>query len=249
MVHELPYLPESFALEVDLLDQLSSRTGCQRCLIGEHGQMLLVLHNVPKPGVPERKAMFFWHEAQKGWHGSDSDGLMGLFHLLDDYAKAIDEQEAIIDDADTAKEIFDLLRHAAPLARSTRNLYHALLDAALKLPKDRDLRLARDRAHESERAADLLYADARVTLEFIRAERAEEQAKSSGRLARLGFRLNLLAGFFLPLVALGALMGMNVKLPAFVQDAFWMIFAGGLIFGILILLAVGYKTGESSEED
>ena len=249
MVHEMPYLPESFVLEADLLDQLSSRTGCQRCLVGQQKQMLLVLHDVPKPGVPERKAIFFWFDAQGSWHSSGSDGLQGLTRLLDDYAKAIDEQEAIIDDADTAKEIFDLLRHAAPLARSSRNLYHALNEAAEKMPKDRDLRLARDRAHESERASDLLYADARVTLEFIRAERAEEQAKSSDRLARLGFRLNLLAGFFLPLVALGGLMGMNVKLPAFVQEAFWMIFIGGLIFGIMILFVVGYKTGESSEEE
>ncbi len=248
MVHELPYLPNNFSLEADLLDQLSSRTGCQRCLSGVNGQMLLVLHDVPKPGIPERKALFFWYDTQR-WHGADGPGLQSLVHLLDQYAKAIDQQEAVIDDADTAKEIFELIRQAGPLARSSRNLYHALLDAAARFPKDRDLRSARDRAHENERAADLLYADARVTLEFIRAERAEEQAKSSDRLARLGFRLNLLAGFFLPLVALGGLMGMNVELPKFVMNGFWMIFLGGLLFGVLILFIVGYKTGESSEED
>lgn len=246
MVYELPYLPDHFSLETDLKDQLSSRSGCQRCISGESGQVLLVLHDVPKPGIPQRKALFFWYDSQC-WHSADGTGLQSLFHLLDEYAKSIDQQEAIIDDADTAKEIFDLIRHAGPLARSSRNLYQALMDAAVKFPKDRDLRSARDRAHENERAADLLYSDARVTLEFIRAERAEEQAKSSDRLARLGFRLNLLAGFFLPLVALGGLMGMNVKLPHFVMNGFWMIFLGGLIFGILILLIVGYKTGESSD--
>jgi hypothetical protein len=248
MVHELPHLPASFDLDASLVDQLSNRNGCQRCVRGEQGQLLLVLHEVPKPAVPERKALFFWFDGHQ-WHGANEKGLAGLFQLLDEYAKAIDEQEAIIDDADTAKEIFDLIRHAGPLSRSSRNLYHALMDAATVLTKDRELRSARDRAHENERAADLLYADARVTLEFIRAERAEEQAKSSDRLARLGFRLNLLAGFFLPLVALGGLMGMNVKLPDFVQNAFWLIFGGGLVFGILILFLVGYKTGESSEED
>ena len=248
MVHELPHLPPSFDLEASLLDQLSNRSGCQRCVRGENSQILLVLHEVPQPAVPERKALFFWHDG-KQWHSAEGQGIAGLVQLLDDYAKAIDQQEAIIDDADTAKEIFDLIRQAGPLARSSRNLYHALVDAATHLPKDRELRSARDRAHENERAADLLYADARVTLEFIRAERAEEQAKSSDRLARLGFRLNLLAGFFLPLVALGGLMGMNVKLPSFVQNAFWMIFAGGLAFGVLILLVVGYKTGESSEDE
>jgi hypothetical protein len=150
MVHELSYLPDTFLLEADLLDQLSSRTGCQRCLIGEQGQLLLVLHDVPKPGVPERKAMFFWFDSQKIWHGSENADLQGLVQLLDAYAKAIDEQEAIIDEADTAKEIFDLLRRAGPLARSTRNMYHALMDAAARLPKDKEIRLARDRAHEIE---------------------------------------------------------------------------------------------------
>jgi hypothetical protein len=248
MVHEMPYLPAEFILPADLLDQLSNRSGCQRCIVGDSGQLLLVLHDVPKSGVPERKASFFWYDGQR-WHSAEGPGLQGLVHLLDDYAKVIDQLEAIIDDADTAKEIFDLIRQAGPLARSSRNLYHALLDAAAKFPKDRDVRTARDRAHENERAADLLYADARVTLEFIRAERAEEQAKSSDRLARLGFRLNLLAGFFLPLVALGGLMGMNVNLPNFAMNGFWMIFLGGLLFGVIILFIVGYKTGESSEEE
>ncbi len=248
MVHELPHLPASFALEASLIDQLSNRNGCQRCVHGQNGQLLLVLHEVPQPSVPERMALFFWFDGEQ-WHSAGPNGLGGLFALLEEYSKAIDEQEAIIDDADTAKEIFDLIRHAGPLARSSRNLYHALVDAAVLLPKDKELRSARDRAHENERAADLLYADARVTLEFIRAERAEEQARSSDRLARLGFRLNLLAGFFLPLVALGGLMGMNVKLPDFVQNAFWLIFLGGLIFGVLILVLVGYKTGASRKEE
>lgn len=249
MVHEMSYLPPQFSLEAGLLDQLSSRTGCQRCILGQHGEMLLVVHEVPEPGVPERKALFFWHDTTKKWHGSETEGLSDLQKLLERYARAIDVHEAVVDDADTAKEIFTILRHAGPLSRSTRNLFLCLQEAAAFFPKDKELRSLRDRAHENERAAELLYADARVALEFFRAERAEEQARSSDRLAKLGFRLNLLAGFFLPLVALGGLMGMNVKLPDFVQSAFWWIFFGGLLFGAMILLAVGYKTGHREDED
>jgi Mg2+ and Co2+ transporter CorA len=120
----------------------------------------------------------------------------------------------------------------------------------VKFPKDKELRMLRDRAHENERAAELLYADARVALEFYRAERAEEQAESSDRLAKIGFRLNLLAGFFLPLVALGGLMGMNVNLPPFVQNSFWGIFFGGLSIGLILVTLVGYRTGyKASRED
>jgi hypothetical protein len=249
MVHELTYLPQKFLLETGLLDQLSSRMGCQRCILGQHGEMLLVVHEVPEPGVPERKALFFWYDSSKEWHGSATDGLVDLQNLLERYAQAIDVHEAVVDDADTAKEIFTILRHAGPLARSTRNLFLCLQEAAALFPKDKELRSLRDRAHENERAAELLYADARVALEFFRAERAEEQARSSERLAKLGFRLNLMAGFFLPLVALGGLMGMNVKLPYFVQSAFWWIFFGGLIFGAMILFVAGYKTGDGEDEE
>ena len=230
MVFETSSLPKNFAMEQDLLDHLGSRSGCQRCIRGQKGELLLVVHDVPQPGVPERKALFFWKDQENIWHGSEGQGLQGLYHLLE------------------AKEIFDILRHAGPLSRSTRNLYMALQEALEKRPQDKELRNLSDRALENERAADLLYADARVTLEFIRAERAEEQAKSADRLARLGFRLNLLAGFFLPLVALGGLMGMNVNLPPFTHDAFWYIVVGGLVFGALIFLLVGYNTGEKGDD-
>jgi hypothetical protein len=247
MVVETSYMPKHFNMEQDLLDHLGSRSGCQRCIHGQMGEMLLVVHDVPQPGVPERKALFFWKDQYDGWHGCRGQGLQGLQQLLDDYGAAIDVHEAVIDDADTAKEIFDILRHAGPLSRSTRNLFMALQEALAKRPQDKELRNLSDRALENERAADLLYADARVTLEFIRAERAEEQAKSADRLAKLGFRLNLLAGFFLPLVALGGLMGMNVNLPTFTHDGFWYIVAGGLVFGALIFLLVGYNTGDKGD--
>ena len=162
MVHELTYLPQKFLLETGLLDQLSSRMGCQRCILGQHGEMLLVVHEVPEPGVPERKALFFWYDSSKEWHGSVTDGLVDLQKLLERYAQAIDVHEAVVDDADTAKEIFTILRHAGPLARSTRNLFLCLQEAAALFPKDKELRSLRDRAHENERAAELLYADARL---------------------------------------------------------------------------------------
>jgi Mg2+ and Co2+ transporter CorA len=194
--------------------------------------------------------LFFWHQKDGNWIGAESGGLRGLYELLETYARAIDVHEAVVDDADTAKEIFTILRHAGPLSRSARNLHLALQEAAVKFPKDKELRMLRDRAHENERAAELLYADARVALEFYRAERAEEQAQSSDRLAKIGFRLNLLAGFFLPLVALGGLMGMNVNLPPFVQNSFWGIFFGGLSIGLILVTLVGYRTGyKASRED
>jgi hypothetical protein len=247
MVDEISYLPPRFHLEEPLREQLSNRVGSQRCVHGAQ-EMMLVLHNVPEPGVPERKALFFWRDPHGTWHGADGVGLGGLEELLQSYARAIDVHEAVVDDADTAQEIFAILRHSGPLVRSTRNLHLALMDASSHRPKDRELRGMKDRAQENERAAELLHADAHMALEFFRAEQAEEHTRNGERLAKLGFRLNLMAGFFLPLVALGGLMGMNVNLPPFVKDAFWSIFFFGLFFGGMALLLVGYRTGGKSSD-
>lgn len=241
-------LPAHFQLEPELKEQLSGRPGHQRCVEG-HGELLLIVHDVPKPGVPERDALFFWKRHDGRWTQPGGPGISELGELLDRYAKAIDGHEEVIDEADTAAEIFAILRHSGPLCRSSRNLVQALEQALSIEPDDREIRAFRDRAREIERAADLLQNDARITLEFWRAERAEEHSRSAARLGRIAYRLNLLAGFFLPLVALGGLFGMNVDLPDFVRPMFWGIFIGGMMVGGVLLWLVGRQTGKSADFD
>ncbi|MFT3991810.1 MAG: CorA family divalent cation transporter [Luteolibacter sp.] len=234
-------LPRNFQLEPEILEQLSSRPGHQRCVEG-NGELLLVVHDVPKAGVPERSALFFWKRANGEWEQNGCRGLGQLSGLLDRYACAIDSHEEVIDEADTAAEVFAILRHAGPLMRSSRHLVHALEEVLEIDPDDREIRNLRDRGREIERAAELLHSDARLTLEFWQAENAEEQNRASARLNKIAYRLNLLAGFFLPLVALGGLFGMNVDLPHFTQSMFWGIVSGGLLIGGVLLWMVGKQT-------
>jgi hypothetical protein len=242
---ETVQLPAHFEIEPELREQLSGRPGHQRCVEGA-GELLLIVHEVPRPRIPEREALFFWKRHDGSWMQASGRGISGLSDLLDRYAKAIDVHEEVIDEADTAAEIFKILRHSGPLSRSSRNLVAALEQVLVIDPDDREIRGLRDRAREIERAADLLNNDGRVALEFWRAERAEEQARSGARLNRIAFRLNLLAGFFLPLVALGGLFGMNVDLPDFVKPLFWVILFIGLAIGGVLLWLVGHQTGRSS---
>ena len=241
-------LPAHFQLEPELLEQLSTRPGHQRCVEGA-GELLLVVHDVPRARVPEREAIFFWKRHDGSWFEAAGPGLSGLSDLLDRYEKTIDGHEDVVDEADTAAEIFGILRHSGPLCRSTRNLVGALEQVLSIDPDDREIRGLRDRAREIERAADLLNNDGRMALEFWRAERAEEHARSGARLNRIAFRLNLLAGFFLPLVALGGLFGMNVDLPGFIRHLFWGIVFLGLAIGGVLLWLVGRNTGRSSDYD
>lgn len=241
-------LPGHFQLEPELLEQLSSRPGHQRCVEGA-GELLLVVHEVPKPRVPEREAIFFWKRHDGSWFQSGGPGLGELSGLLDRFEKTIDAHEEKVDVVEEADELFQILRHSGPLARSTRNMVLALDQVLAIDPDDREIRGLRDRACELDRAADLLNNDGRMALDFWRAERAEEHALAGARLNRIAFRLNLLAGFFLPLVALGGLFGMNVNLPAFIKSMFWIIVFAGLGFGGILLYFVGRNTGRGSDFD
>jgi Mg2+ and Co2+ transporter CorA len=234
MTDEKLKLPEHYELERELREQLSGRPGHQRCVVG-HDELLLALHEVPEAGVPEREALFFWRSQDGRWIQPGGPGLDEVGSLLERYAKAIDRNEEILEKTESAGDLFRILRHAGPLARSTRNMVQALEQTLVQEPDDREIRAYRDRARELERAAELLHGDARETMLFWQAESSEEHAKSAERLGNILFKLNLVTGFFLPLVALGGLFGMNVNLPDFFRGMFWWIFFGGLLIGGLLL--------------
>ncbi len=243
---DFPYLPAGIEPEEEILDQLSNRPGNQRCVVGRD-ELLLIVHEVPKPSSHEREPLIFWRRQDEMWVDfSGTRGLRRIGELLDRYAKALDEYQDIIDEADTAAEIFTLARASGPLARSSRNLALAIEQTLANDEDNRELRSFRDRARELERTAEQLNQDARLTLDFWKAERGEEQQEAAEKLNKIAFRLNLLAGFFLPLVAFGGLFGMNVNLPGFVKGWFWLIFFGGLATGGVLVYLVSRKTGSGS---
>ncbi len=234
MTEEKLRLPEHFEIERELSEQLSGRPGHQRCVVG-HDELLLVLHEVPEPGIPERDAVFFWRRLDGRWLQPGGAGLDELEALLDRYARAIDGNEEILEKTESTQQVFGILRHAGPIARSSRNLVQSLEQVLVQEPDDREIRAFRDRARELERAAELLHSDARETLVYWQAEASEQHAKSADRLGNILFKLNLVTGFFLPLVALGGLFGMNLDLPEFLRGMFWWVFFGGLAIGGLLL--------------
>ncbi|WP_035604565.1 CorA family divalent cation transporter [Haloferula sp. BvORR071] len=232
---DFPYLPSSFDPEEEILDQLSNRPGNQRCVVGRD-ELLLVVHEVPKAGVPEREPLIFWRRQDEVWMDySGGRGLKRLGDLLDRYTKYIDEQEELVEAVDTAAGIFALARISGPLSRASRNLALAIEQTLQHDEDNRELRSYRDRARELERAAEQLNHDARLTMEFWMAERSEQQQEAAEKLNVTAFRLNLLAGFFLPLAAIGGIFGMNVAIPSFTQGLFWLILFGGLVTGGLVV--------------
>jgi len=239
-------LPEHYEIEHELREQLSGRPGHQRCVVG-HDELLLVLHEVPNVGIPEREAIFFWRRQDGRWLQPGGPGLDELDSLLERYARAIDKNEEILEKTESTEQVFRILRHAGPISRSTRNIVSALEQALIQEPDDKEIRAFRDCARELERASELLQSDARETLMYWQAEASEAHVKSSERLGNILFKLNLITGFFLPLVALGGLFGMNLDLPHFVKGMFWLVFLGGLGIGGCLLWYVSRGTRDDGK--
>jgi Mg2+ and Co2+ transporter CorA len=212
-------------------------------MMAHEGHLLLVLHEVPEPGVPERKGILFWRDPKGEWKTNErGSGKAVLRELLQRYATRVDDLEAAYAAASTASTLFPVMRAITPIVRACKHLHETLQAAREQVRLDKDIINARDAAGEVERAAELLSAEARNALDFEIAEAAEAQTKLNGELAVTGQRLNMLAAIFLPLTAIGSLFGMNmphglerVGAPAL----FWGVAIVGIIIGLVLRGSLG----------
>lgn len=202
------------------------------------GHLLLVLHTVPDLRSSERRGVFFWRDPAGRWKSSvSSEGLVSLQGLVEKFARDADELEDRLEEMPGAAALHDILQVATPMARTMRNLHHAL-QAAREAVDDPEIINLRDLAGEAERTFEAVLHDARHGLQFLMAEQAEKQALEAANLGRAGYRLNLLAAFFLPMTAIAAIFGMNLEsgLEHFAAPAiFWAVSAVSILCGWVLL--------------
>ena len=129
--------------------------------------------------------------------------------------------------------------HAVPLRFSG----HGVQSGPTPSSADRDIIVFRDRAVEIERAAALVYEDAKNGMDFAIARETEEQSQSSQRMAISAHRLNVLAAFFFPLATLGAIFGMNLKI-GLEEEVFPIPFLIVLVFGLIAGLVIKSFIGQ-----
>jgi hypothetical protein len=230
-------VPSNWNLPEIFVQRLGTHAGKQRTM-SHGGHLLLILHDVPEPHVPERRGLLYWHDEGGAWRTSDqSDDLGALDALLDRYQARIDRLEAALDAATVSKDYFEILKASAPTQRSSAHLAQALQAAREALPEERRLIDLRDRAAEIQRAAELVHAEAQHGLEYEIASNAEAQAQLANDVAIASNRLNLLAALFFPLTAVTSAFGMNLK-SGFEGIGetllFWLVMAAGLAMGLFL---------------
>jgi len=200
------------------------------------GHLLLVLHQVPRPGDRTRTGVFYWRKPDGGWVFSGGYGVKALFRHLEEYTAAEESFARDYERAQTAEDYFEILEGMLPLRLATQNLHATLQSAREGIPQDKDIIDLRDWAYDIERTLDLLYENAKNALDYKIAQRVEEQSQWSMRSVEAGHRLNVLAAIFFPLTAVSCLFGMNVvsglENSSFLT--FWFITLGAFGLGLMV---------------
>lgn len=202
----------SWVLPPEIEARLGGETLGPQRVIAEAGQVLIVLHEPPGSGDSSRRGAYFLRDVSGRLTApGNPDGAAGLKELLERYRQLFHECDKVYDAAVSAKDLFQLLERLAPLNRTSTNLASALQWAREACKEDRFLIRMRDESHELSRSFELLTGDARLALDYHIARNQEEQARRSVEMAESQHKLNILAAFTFPVMALATLMGMNLN--------------------------------------
>lgn len=206
-----PLIPADWEIPDLLRFRLGFGPGRQRTLESED-QLLLILHELPKPHQRQRIGKVFWRQPNGTWHSAGSEkGPEGLDQHLEIFETEIDKLETGLEAAEDSAGYFRILGALTPLSRSTHNMYEALQEARKLHPEDQQLLNWRDTAYGLVRQVDLLQSDAQASLDCEIARQAEVQAEASHQMAASAHRLNVLAAFFFPIVTLSAVFGVGLQ--------------------------------------
>ena len=196
---QAPLIPANWSSFPDeFRKRLGTTVGRQRCMYAE-GQLLIVAHLIPEHDEVSRRGVLFWREVGGEWKSSNGDlGRVALSLHMDRYSKRLETLEQQEVSAMKADDYLPLLESLAPIVRSNRNFLEALEEARKAVPDARELIDHRDRAYELARQADLLYEDAKNSMDVAIVRRADEQAHSAHKMMVATHRLNMLAALFFP---------------------------------------------------
>jgi Mg2+ and Co2+ transporter CorA len=236
------FVPKTWQLPEAIRKRLGNSVGRQR-LMNEEGNLLLILHQVPKSEDDEiRNAVLFWRNTAGEWKSHPtSGGLAGLDAHLASYRTAIHQLDEDVEAAKTPRQYFEVMRRMHPVQRSTRNMAEVLQAARQALPDESRMINMRDQAVDLERGIELIAADAKAGMEFTMAESANQQALSAMAATQEARRLNRLAAFFFPLATLVAVFGMNAPNDVLRFPSFSTVVLSGIGLGLIVYFIVSVR--------
>lgn len=232
-------IPHNWEVPQAFRGRFGTHAGRQRTMSAD-GHLLLILHEVPgRQEATARDARLYWRKPDGTWRstGSSATTIGALRAHVEEFAVAVDAMEARAAAATRASDWFALLHESAPLVRIVRGFSATLQEARDLAKTDKELIALRDAAQEVERDVDLIHGHARAGLDYAIAKAAEDSAASSKHVSEAGHRLNLIAATFLPISAIGSLLGMNLAHGldgSYAPWAFWIVAAVAFLLGLMV---------------
>ncbi|MFC4993520.1 hypothetical protein [Rubritalea tangerina] len=228
-------IPKSWSVSPVIRQRVGASVGRQR-LIEEDGEILVLLHMVPKAeDKGEREPALFWHDGQGNWKSSPSSGGRSeLRTLVESYQSRINALDAAMEEADDPEVIHNVIDEATPVVRAGRHVAQVVSELRKALREDLDILATRDMAVQMERSGDLVLQDAKSSLDFMVAKNTVVQAKESHKAAKEAQKLNRLAAFFFPLMTIAAVFGMNPVREVLSHAGIWAALVVGLVLGAIV---------------
>jgi hypothetical protein len=228
-------IPKSWNVSPTIRHRVGEDVGRQR-LIEEDGEILVVLHQLPKvEDKGHREAALFWFDGQGNWKSSPSSGGKSeLKTLVKEYQQCVTELDQILEGAEDPEVIHEVIDAATPVVRAGRHVTQVMSELRKALRDDLDILATRDLAVNMERSGDLLLQDAKSSLEYMIAKNAAAQAKDAQKAAKEAQKLNRLAAFFFPLMTLAAVLGMNEPGEMLGNLNVWVVVILGLLLGVVV---------------
>ncbi|XZE36768.1 hypothetical protein SH501x_002352 [Pirellulaceae bacterium SH501] len=207
-MQQSPLIPANWnSFPDEFRSRLGTSVGRQRVMTA-NAQLLIVAHHVPEADETTRKGILFWLDSSGEWRASNGDpGKAALQMHLERFAKKLDFFEHEEAKALKADDYLPILDGLAPLMRTTKNLLATLEEARKAFPNVRAIIDYRDRAYDLSRQAELLYEDAKNSMDVAIIRRADEQAAATHQMMVASHRFNMLAAIFFPFATLGSIFG------------------------------------------
>jgi hypothetical protein len=152
-------IPSDWKLPQRLQERLGTEAVPQR-LMWEEGNLLLILHELSKPGDARRGGWYFWRIPDEVWKGMVGDGLAELADHFKQFDLALAKLSAAEAKAASAREHDDVLTELAPITRTVRHAHEIMQKSRETLPEEERLIDLRDHSAALEREAELLLQDA-----------------------------------------------------------------------------------------
>lgn len=227
-------IPDSWELPKKLRARVGKTIGRQRT-IQEDGHTIILLHQVPNTKEKVRHSACCWILPDGTMHFHPQTEKFDK--VFESYRHKINLLEKDYQNANSALKYFQILEDITPIHFGTIRMATALQMARDHLPDNRQVLLWRDETFELERETEIFQVRTKNAMDYHQSKSVEDLSQITFELSKTSHKLNMMATFFVPMMAICGLFGMNIFSGLEHESyfpLFWIIAVTSILIGICL---------------